>query len=220
MRFLNFLSVFFLPVFSMEDEVVFELKRFSKKKQTQTKRKRKKTIPGKFKRESFSYNKEFLVFNEKPKSSLKKGTLLKVNIPYSLIASFNEEFPVYGMVLNPFQGILSGKIKGVKNTNKAIISFNEIIMDGKIQSIESFPVFLEGDLKESLLKDIALNFFESLPSILSVALQAKIPPAQIHFINSDLKNKIGNLSSLETQKRRLLQYLEIKNIKLLQGIVK
>ena len=90
----------------------------------------------------------------------------------------------------------------------------------KTQSIESFPIFLEGDLKESLLKDIALNFFESLPSILSVALQSKIPPAQIHFINSDLKNKIGNLSSLETQKRRLLQYLEIKNLKLFQIIIK
>ena len=60
----------------------------------------------------------------------------------------------------------------------------------KNQAIESFPVFLEGDLKESLLKDITLNFFESLPSVLTLALQAKIPPAQIHFINSDLKNKI------------------------------
>ena len=39
-------SLFSSPAFSMEDEVVFELKRFSKKKQTQTKRKRKKTIPG------------------------------------------------------------------------------------------------------------------------------------------------------------------------------
>ena len=202
------ISVFSLPVFSMEDEVVFELKRGEKKKQTQTKR--KKTIPEKFKRKSFSYNKEYLVFNEKPKSSLKKGTVLKVNIPYRLIASFNEDFPIYGIVINPFQGIVLGKIKGVKNTNKAIISFNEIIMDGKTQSIESFPIFLEGDLKESLLKDIALNFFESLPSVLALALQSKIHPAQIHFINSDLKNKIGNLSSLETQKRRLLQYLEIK----------
>ena len=94
-------------------------------------------------------------------------------------------------------------------------AFDEIIViEGEAQAIESLPVFLEGDLKESLLKDIALNFFESLPSILSVALQTKIPPAQIHFINSDLKNKIGNLSSLETQKRRLIQYLEIKNIEL------
>ena len=88
---------FSLPVFSMEDEVVFELKRFSKKKQTQTKR--KKIIPEKFKRTSFSYSKEFLVFNEKPKSSLKKGTVLKVNIPYALIASFNEDFPVYAISL-------------------------------------------------------------------------------------------------------------------------
>ena len=219
MKFFISLFLIFLfssPAFSMEDEVVFELKRFSKKNQTS----RKKTIPEKFKRTSFSYNKEYLVFNEKPKSSLKKGTVLKVNIPYSLIASFSEEFPVYGIVLNPFQGILSGKIKGVKNTNKALVSFDEIIIGGEAQAIESFPVFLEGDLKESLFKDIALNFFESLPSILSAALQAKIPPAQIHFINSDLKNKIGNLSSLETQKRRLIQYLEIKNIKLLQVIVK
>ena len=216
--FIILISVFSSPAFSMEDEVVFELKRFSKKKQIQTKR--KKTIPTRFKRKSFSYNKEYLVFNEKPKSSLKKRTVLKVNIPYSLIASFSEEFPVYGIVINPFQGILSGKIKGVKNTNKAIISFNEITMDGKTQAIESFPIFLEGDLKESLLKDIALNFFESLPSILSVALQSKIPPAQIHFINSDLKNKMGRLSVIETQKRRLLQYLEIKNLKLFQIIIK
>ena len=209
---------FSLPVFSMEDEVVFELKRFSKKKQTQTKR--KKIIPEKFKRTSFSYSKEFLVFNEKPKSSLKKGTVLKVNIPYALIASFNEDFPVYAISLSPFLGILSGKIKGVKNTNKALVSFNEIIIEGEAQVIESFPVFLEGDLKESLFKDIALNFFESLPSVLTLALQAKIPPAQIHFINSDLKNKISNLSSLETQKRRLIQYLEIKDIKLFWVIVK
>ena len=93
-------------------------------------------------------------------------------------------------------------------------------MDGKTQSIESFPVFLEGDLKESLFKDIALNFFESLPSILSFALQAKIPPAQIHFINSDLKNKMGRLSVIETEKKRLLQYLELKNLKLFQIIIK
>ena len=216
--FIILISVFSSSAFSMEDEVVFELKRFSKKKQTQTSR--KKTIPEKFKRTSFSYNKEFLVFNKKPKSSLKKGTVLKVNIPYSLIASFSEEFPVYGIVLNPFQGILSGKIKGVKNTNKALVSFDEIIIEGKAQAIESFPVFLEGDLKESILKDITLNFFESLPSILSAALQAKIPPAQIHFINSDLKNKMGRLSVIETQKKRLLQYLEIKNIKLFQIIIK
>ena len=87
---------------------MFELKRGEKKKQTQTKR--KKIIPTRFKRKSFSYNKEYLVFNEKPKSSLKKGTVLKVNIPYSLIASFNEEFPVYGIVhLIPFKGFFQGK---------------------------------------------------------------------------------------------------------------
>ena len=127
---------------------------------------------------------------------------------------------IFSHLLSPFLSILSGKIKGVKNTNKALVSFNEIIIEGEAQVIESFPVFLEGDLKESLFKDITLNFFESLPSVLTLALQAKIPPAQIHFINSDLKSKISNLSSLETQKRRLIQYLEIKDIKLFQVIVK
>ena len=153
-----FLPFFFFPysAFSMEEEVVFELKRDTKKSKKQTKR--KKTLPLKFKRQSFSYSKDFLIFNEKLVSSLKKGTVLRVNIPYPIIASFTEEFPLYGVVTYPFKGVVSGKIKGVKNTNKALISFDEITVNGKQTAIQSFPVFLNGSLKESLVKDIALNF--------------------------------------------------------------
>ena len=106
-------------------EIVFELKRESKKS---NEAKRKKSIPLKFRRQSFSYSDDFVVFNEKPKSDIKKGTALRVNIPYSVIASFSEEFPVYAVVTYPFKAVLSGKIKGVKNTNKALILFDEIIL--------------------------------------------------------------------------------------------
>ena len=206
------------PAFCMEEEVVFELKREIKKSKQQIKR--KKTTPGKFKRQSFSYNKDFLIFNERPASSLKKGTVLRVNIPYPVIASFNEEFPVYAIVTNPFKGIASGRIKAVKNTNKALISFNEIIINGEKTSIESFPVFINGDLRESLFKDIALNFFESLPSVLALALRTQIPQTGIHFINTDLKNKVEKLSILEQEKKSSLQYLEFKHIKLLKIVIK
>ena len=90
----------------------------------------------------------------------------------------------------------------------------------KIQKIKSIPVFLDGDLKEAFLKDLFLNFFESLPSVLALALRPAIPQAQIHFINSDLKKKVGNLSTLETEKKRRLQYLEINNIKIFKLIIK
>ena len=203
----------------MEDEIVFELKREEGKKKAKQIRK-KKVTQEKFKRKSFSFSKDFVVFNSKPKSSLKPGTFLKVNIPYPLIASFSEDFPVYGVAVHPFFAVLSGTIKGVKNTNKAILSFDEIIMEGENQAIKSFPVFLSGDLKESLLKDIALNFFESLPSVLALALGSKLPQSQIHFINTDLKNKVGGLSVLETERKKRFQYLEIKNTKLLKVVIK
>lgn len=206
------------PAVCMEEEVVFELKRETKKSKQQTKR--KKIIPKRFKRQSFSYNKDFLIFNEKPASSIKKGTALRVNIPYSIIASFNEEFPVYAIVTRPFKGIASGRIKAVKNTNKALISFDEVILNGEKRAIESFPIFIDGNLRESLFKDIALNFFESLPSILGLALKTQIPQTGIHFINTDLKNKVGKLSILEQEKKSSLQYLEFKHIKLLKVVIK
>ena len=160
-----FLPVFFFShfAFSIEEEVVFELKREKTKKQNQTKK--KKTLPLKFNRQSFSFSEDFLIFNEKPASHIKKGTALRVNIPYPVIASFTEEFPLYAIVIYPFKAVLSGKIKGVKNTNKASVIFDEVIVNGEKTAIESLPVFLNGDLKESLLKDIALNFFDSLPSV-------------------------------------------------------
>ena len=204
--------------FSMEEEVVFELKREIKKSKKQTGR--KKTILKKFRRKSFSYVKDFLIFNEKPASDIKKGTALKVNIPYSVIAGFTEEFPLYGVVTYPFRAVLSGKIKAIKNTNKALIRFDEIIVNGDKSAIESFPVFVNGDLRESLFKDIALNFFESLPSMLTLASRTQIPQTGIHFINTDLKNKVGKLSILEAEKKQSLQYLELKNIKLLKIIIK
>ena len=73
-----------------------------------------------------------------------------MNIPYSVIAGFNEEFPVYGVVTSPFKGVVSGKIKGVKNTKKALINFDEIIINGDRTAIESFPVFYKWGLKKSL----------------------------------------------------------------------
>ncbi len=204
--------------FSMEDETLFELKREVKKSKKQNGI--KKTTPLKFKRKSFSYSKDFLIFSEKPAFTLKKGTAIKVNIPYPAIASFTKEFPLYGVVIHPFKGIVSGKIKAIKNTSKALVLFDEIILNSKIQNIKSFPVFLNGDLKESLLKDIALSFFESLPSVLALALKTQIPQAGIHFINADLQSKMGKLSSIETEKRKRQEYLELKNIKLLNIIIK
>ena len=202
----------------MEQEVVFELKRENKKSKKQSKK--KKVTPLKFKRKSFSFSKDFLIYNEKPTSNIKKGTVLRVNIPYPVIASFTEEFPLYGVVTYPFRAVLSGKIKAIKNTNKALITFDEIIISGEQTAIESFPVFVNGDLKESLFKDIALNFFESLPSVLALTLRTQIPQAGIHFINTDLKNKVGKLSVLEAEKKQSLQYLELPNIKLLKIVIK
>ncbi len=217
---LLFLPLFFFPysAFSIEEEVVFELKREKTKKQNSTKK--KKTLPLKFKRQSFSFSKEFLIFNEKPASSIKRGTALRVNIPYPVIASFTEEFPLYAIVTYPFPAVLSGKIKGVKNTNKALVIFDEVILNNETTAIESFPIFLNGDLRESVLKDIALNFFESLPSVLGLALRTQIPQAGVHFINTDLQNKMGKLSIIETEKRQRLSYLELKNIKLLKVVIK
>ena len=216
--FLFLLLWLFPPVtFSLENEVVFKLK---KKERKQTETKKKDPTPLRFRRESFSYSKDFVIYNEKPKSSLKPGTVLKVNIPYPVIASFNEEFPLYGVIVSPFSGVLSGKIKGVKSSNKALISFDEVIFNKEPKAIKSFPVFLEGDLKEALLKDIFLNFFESLPSVLAFTLRTQIPSSGIHFINSDLQNKIGKLSFIEQEKRKRLQYLEFKNIKLFKVVIK
>ena len=215
-----FLFICFFPCFvlSIEEEVVFELKRENKKPKHHTKN--IKSLLLKFKRNSFSYSKDFLIFNEKPVFEIKKGAVLKLHIPYPVIASFTEEFPIYSIVIYPFKAVVSGKIKAIKNTNKALITFDEIIVNGEKSAIEAFPVFINGDLKESLFKDIALNFFESLPSVLSLALRSQIPKAGIHFINTDLKNKIGKLSILESEKKQTLQYLELKNIKILRIIIK
>ena len=214
-----FLLIWFFPfaTFSLDDEVMFKLK---KRERKQTETKKKDPTPLKFRRESFSYSKDFVIYNEKSKSGLKPGTALKVNIPYPVIASFNEEFPLYGVIVSPFPGVLSGKIKGVKNTNKAQVFFDEIIMNNEARAIKSFPVFLDGDLKEALLKEIFLNFFESLPSVLGLALRTQIPTAGIHFINSDLQNKVGKLSFIEQEKRRRLQYLELNNIKLFKVVIR
>ena len=209
-------SFFPLPVLSLEDEVVFKL--LTRKKKEPAKRKDPTLL--KFRRQSFSYSKEFVIYNEAPKSNLKPGTALRVNISYPVIASFNEEFPVYGVVISPFPGIVSGKIKGVQNTNKAQVFFDEIILSGKVRKIESFPVFFTGDLKEALLKDVFLNFFESLPSVLSLALRAQIPQSGIKFINTDLQNKMGKLSSLEMEKRKRLEYLELKDIEIFKVVIR
>ena len=82
MRFFNKLFCFFISsfffsssVFSMEDEIVFELKREEKKNLKQEKKIR--PIPKKFRRESFIYSKDFVVFNEKPKSDFKARNSFK-----------------------------------------------------------------------------------------------------------------------------------------------
>lgn len=227
MKTLNLLVSFFMtvvlfsfPVLSEEDEIVFELKREEEKKSEQKQIKRKQPLPPRFKRHSFTFNKDFVIYNEKPKSHLKPGTVLRVNIPYPVIASFNEEFPVYGILVSPFPGIVSGKIKAIKNTNRALVFFDEIVFNGEIKTIQSFPVYLEGDLKEAFLKDIVLNFFESLPSVLTLALESKIPQSQVHFINTDLQSKMNDLSSLKQEEKRRLQYLEVKDIQLLRVAIK
>lgn len=227
MKGLSFLLYFFVAVLifsfsvlSEEDEVVFELKREEEKKSEQKQIKRKKPLPPRFKRHSFTFSKDFVIYNKRPKSHLKPGTALKVNIPYPVIASFSEEFPIFGIVISPFSGIVSGKIKAVKNTNRAFIVFDEIVFNGEVRAIQSFPLFLEGDLKETFLKDLLLNFFESLPSALTLALGPKIPQSQVHFINTDLKNKMGKFSSLKQEEKRRLQYLEIRDIQILRVAVK
>ena len=101
-----------------------------------------------------------------------------------------------------------------------MVAFDEIVFDGEVKAIQSFPVFLEGDLKEAFLKDIFLNFFESLPSALTLALGPKIPQSQVHFINTDLKNKMDKLSSLKQEEKRRLRYLEIRDIKIFRVAVK
>ena len=216
---LLFLFVFSFsdPAFSMET-AFFELKREPKTTKKQTKR--KKSVPLKFQRRSFSYNKDFLVFNEKPVSDIKKGSVLKLHIPYPVIASFTEEFPLYGILIYPFKAVLSGNIKAIKNTNKALINFDEVIMNNEKIEIETFSVFLHGDLKEALFKDIALNFFESLPSVLALALRTQIPQTGIHFINTDLKNKVERLFILEAERKQSFGYLEFNNIKILKIIIK
>ena len=213
-----FSFLFSFPALSLENEVVFKL--LTRKKKPQPETKRKDPTPLKFRRQSFSYSKDFVIYNEPPKSNLRPGTALTVNIPYPVIASFNEEFPVYGVVISPFPGIVSGKVKGVKSTNTAQVLFDEIIIGGKARKIESFPVFIEGDLKEALLKDIFLNFFESLPSVLSLALKSQIPQSGIQFINTDLQNKMGKFSFLETEKRKRLEYLELKDIELFKVVIR
>ena len=126
MKFFTYLLCFLFlllsfPSFSVEEEVVFELKREIKKSKKQTQR--KKTLPLKFKRKSFSFSEDFLIFNEKPASDIKKGTFLRVNIPYSIIASFNEKFPVYGIVTHPLKGVISGTVKGIKKYKQSSFVF-------------------------------------------------------------------------------------------------
>ena len=208
---------FSYSVFSLEEETVFELKR--EIKESSAKKLKKKSVKRKFKRNSFSYNEDFLIFNEKASSSLKAGSILRINIPYPVIASFEEEFPVYGVITNPFKGIITGKIRAIKNTRKALLVFDEVILNEKIQKIKSFPVFISGNLKESLIKDIFLSFFESLPSILALSLKSNLPQPQIQFINTDLKSKMKNLPHIENEKRKLTRYLELKNIKLFNVII-
>ena len=210
-----FICLFSFQIGASQEDVVFELKRERKQPV-----KRKKAIPQKFKRWSFAYSKDFVIFNEKSKPDLKPGTVLKIHIPYPLIASFSEEFPIYGIAVSPLQGIVSGKIRGVKDTNRASLSFDEIIISGKVQSVQSFPVFLEGDLKEALFKDIALGFFESLPSVLALALRERLPQPQIQFINTDLKNKMEKLSVVKKEREERMKYLEVKNPGIFQAVIK
>ena len=202
----------------LQDDLVFQIKR--KVKSVKKQEKRKKQVPLKFQRHSFSYSEDFVIFNEKAKSQLKSGTVLKIHIPQNIIAGFNEEFQVYGIALSPVKAVLSGNIKAIKNTNKALISFDEIILNDERKTIEAFPVFLTGDLKESLFKDIALNFVSALPS--AVALKTQIPQTGLHFINTDLKRKMTEFSNKKGEKQdsKKLEYLEIKNTKFLKVVVK
>ena len=220
--FLLIFIFFSLPyAFSLGEEKVFKLTK--KFKETKKKAKRKKEIPLEFRRQSFSYSENFVIYNEKAKSQLKSETVLKVYIPQIVIAGFNEEFKIYGVMLKPFKAILSGKIRAIKDTNKALIVFNEITHKGETKVIETFPLFLNGNLKKSFLKDIVLNFSDSLSFVLGLALKNQMPQtAGIHFISSDLKNDISSFSIKQEQKQQnqKLEYLEVKNIKILKVIVK
>ena len=213
---LFFLS-FTFSSFSMEEEIVFELKREIKKPTKQIKS--KKTLPLKFKRKSFSFHKDFLIFNEKSVSHIKKGTVLQVHIFYETIASFEEENPIFGFIFKPFKAVVFGKIKAIKNTNKALILFNELIMDKEIKSIKTSPVFITGDLKESFLKDFFNKFFD----ILSTATNSYLgifgnDSYKFHLLNTALQNQNKTFSEREKDKR--IKYLEFKKIKPFKIIIK
>ena len=230
MKFLLYLLLLFISYplsFSagaLAEDSVFKIARKLKApKKDKSKTETKKALPLEFRRQSFSYSEDFIIYKGKAKSHLKAGTFLKVYMPQITIASFNEEFKVYGFVISPVKAVLSGKIKAIKNTNKASIVFDEISYKSETKSIETFPLFLTGDLKKSFLKDIVLSFSDSLSSVLGFALKNQIPQtAGIHFISSDLKNEMSKLSAFEKQKQQneKLEYLEIKNIKLLRVIIK
>ena len=230
MKFLFYFFLFFISyavsfsAFGLTEEPVFKItKKFKETKKEKPKAKAKKNIPLEFQRQSFSYSEDFVIYNEKAKSHLKSGTILKIYIPQIVIAGFNEEFKVYSFVISPIKAILSGKARAIKNTNKALIIFNEITYKGETKSIETFPVFLNGELKKSLFKDILLNFSDSLSSVLGLALKNQIPQKTgIHFISSDFKHEMSKLSTIQEKKleNKKLEYLEIKNINFLKVIVK
>ena len=56
--------------------------------------------------------------------------------------------------------------------------------------------------------------------MLALTLRTQIPQTGIHFINTDLQNKMGNFSAIETEKRKRLQYLEFKDIGILKVVTK
>ena len=222
---LAFFSISF-SCLGLKEEPLFQLKReiraSKKKTKKQTKGGKQNSVPLKFQRHSFSYSEDFVVFNEKPKSHLKAGAVLKVHIPDNVIAVFDEEFQVYGVVVSPFRAVVLGKVRAIKSANKALIIFDEIILNGEKKAIGTFPLLLNGDLKESLFKDIVLNFSDSLPSILALALKTQVPQTGLHFITTDFKDKIAEFSNKEREKKKnqRLEYLKIKNTELLKLVVK
>ena len=214
---LMMLFSFSFSALALQEELIFKLKRKIKdntKKQT----KQKKEVPLEFQRHSFSYSDDFEILNKAPKANLKTGTVLMVSFPYSFPASFEEEIEVIAIVVSPFQAGLLGKAKANKSTNKVVIKFDEIVINEELKSIETFPVFLTGKMKDTFLKDITTGFFESVPRAISLFLNST-PNFLSQFIDKNLKSKKAKLSDRKHQKQKL-EYLAVKKEHLLKVIVK
>ncbi|MDE0092369.1 MAG: hypothetical protein OXN83_03675 [Oligoflexia bacterium] len=201
------------------DDIIFEIKRGVKEFERKQINKPKAL---EFQRKSFSYSDDFVILNKPPKSHLKSGTVLKVDFVFPFPPVNDEEIEALALVISPIKASLFGRVKAIKNSNQAVLTFNEIVFNDKVYSIETFPVFLKGKLKESFLKDIALGFFENIPVFISLGLSSA-NKALSQFLNKELKNETKEIAQKKKQiqnKNQKMKALEINQIGIIKVIVK